>query len=75
MPSLDYFSRNFHELCDVRDTKSDVKNVEWGENLQVLSLQMSIGFSPVRCIFAVILLLICPLGVHSCVRVILLLYY
>lgn len=32
-----------------------------GENLQVLSLQMSAGFSPVLCVGAVTVLLVCPL--------------
>lgn len=46
-----------------------MRNVEWRRNLQIPSLQMTTGFCPVLCIFAVILLLICPLGVHSCVKV------
>lgn len=62
-------------FVSLRAQKSDVKNAEWGRNLQILSLQMPIGFSPVLCVFAVILLLIGPLGVHSCVRVVILLPY
>lgn len=42
------------------------RSVEWGRNVQIWSLQLSTVFISVLSVLPVMLLLICPSGVHSC---------
>lgn len=62
------FTPSFHYFYFVRVTKSSLKNVEQERNLEMLSLQMSTGFSSVPHMFTVTCCLFCPLGVHTSVN-------
>lgn len=66
--SAGLFAPSFHYFYFVRVTKSNVKNVEQRRNLEVLSLQMSAGFSSVLRTVTVTCCLFCPLGVHTSVN-------